>query len=79
MVQGKGGFGVGVHEAEMARVKLTVRAARLWEGIRWKCINGMCSLGVWSWRSRTTGKEGQGRLKEVESLRYDALGSGPSL
>lgn len=83
-VQGKEGFGVGGHDAEvatpeMARVKMTVRAARLWEGIRWQCISGMCSLGIWSWRSRTTEKEGQGRLKEVESLRCDALGSGPSL
>ena len=32
---------------EMARVKLTMRAARLQEGSRWKCITGMCCLGIW--------------------------------
>lgn len=51
-IWGKEVFGVGVCNTEapppeMARVELTMRAARLQEGSRWKCITGMCCLGIW--------------------------------
>ena len=51
-IRGKEVFGVGVCNTEaalpeMARVELTMRPAGLQEGSRWKCISGMCCLGIW--------------------------------